>query len=221
MKRIGVFLIVVLAMSVLPTAADIFAPPDYVGDPLSYHAGWEFSVDPGSDLDIPADLESNGGPKTTEFLYDQFPTRIIFGQGDGWRWDPADGDGGMVSDVGGRIEVEVVNWVDQEPEKFIRVQLTYSGEAPVVLGAEGFMDPDVSIGYFEAAPSNLVDANHLYSDIHLHPNPDWESISIRVPSGTILDEVVVDTVSIPEPSAIIMILASAGGLLFVRRNFMI
>ncbi len=228
MKRVCLFLIAAMALSILPTVADNFAPPWYVGQPLSYHAEWEFANGPLGGL-LP-DIESNGGPKSGEFLYDQFPTHIDLDAEDGWVWDPADGDGGMVNpDRDGSFGIQTINWVDEEPEKFIRVQLTYIGLAPTVTGADGY-EYDLyhgggfnttHLGFFPADPAVDVDQNHLYSDIVMWPNPDWESIEVFVPMGTIIDEIVVDTISIPEPNVIAMVLLSSGGIIFIRRKFMI
>lgn len=229
MKRIGMFLIAAMALSILPAAADNFAPPLYVGDPLSYHAEWEFTNGPLPAGGIPADSESDGGPKGGEFLYDQFGTHIDL-DGDGWVWDPADGDGGMVlTNRSGSFGINTINWVDEEPEKFIRVQITYIGQAPTVTGANGYEydlyhggGPNTTdLGFWPADPTVNWDANHLYNDIYMQPNPDWEQIEVLVPQGTIIDEIVVDSISIPEPSAIVMVLLSGGGIFFVRRKLMV
>jgi len=229
MKRICLFLIAAMALSILPAVADNFAPPWYVGDPLSYHAEWEFANGPLGGI-LP-DIESDGGPKNGEFLYDKFATHIDL-DGDGWVWDPADGDGGMVNlERDASFGIQTINWVDEEPEKFIRIQITYLGLAPTVVGANGYwyneyhgIEPPnttTNLGFFAASPTVNVDQNHLYSDIMMWPNPDWESIVVDVPMGTIIDEIVVDSISIPEPNVIVMILATGGGIIFIRRKFMV
>jgi len=229
MKNACLFLVAAMATSLLPAMADNFAPPWYVDKPLSYHAEWEFANGPLPDGEIDRDSESDGGPKNGEFLYDQFPTHIDV-DGDGWVWDIADGDGGMVNPGrDGSLAINAINWVDEEPEKLIRVQITYIGLAPTVTGANGY-EYDLyhggglsttDLGWFQADPTVNVDPNHLYSDIMMWPNPDWEQIVVDVPMGTIIDEIVVDSISIPEPSAIVMMLATGGGIVFIRRKFMI
>lgn len=227
MKKICLSMIAIMAISGLPAMADIFAPPDYAGDPLSYHAEWEFNIPQPIGANDP-DSESNGGPNNGEFLYDRFGTHIDV-TGTGWVWDIADGDGGMVnSNEASSFAINTINWVDEEPEKFIRVQLTYIGLAPTVTGANGYrydpyhggLEPTTTdLGWWNADPAVNVDPTHLYSDIYMQPNPDWEQIVVDVPMGTIIDEVVVDSISIPEPSAIVMILMSGGGLIFARSRF--
>ena len=231
MKRIGLFLIAAMMISILPTMADIFAQPDFFGEPLSYHAEWEFDFLQTPITGLYVEVESDGGSKNGEFIYDKFWTHIDL-DGMGWEMDTADGDGGIVNtNRDASFAIQTINWVDTEPEKYIRVQITYIGQAPTVAGAHGYwfneyhgIEPanaTTNLGYFAADPAVNVDQTHLYSDIFMQPNPDWEQIVVDVPKGTIIDEVVVDSISIPEPSVIVMVLISGGGLLFVRRCFMI
>jgi len=58
---------------------------------------------------------------------------------------------------------------------------------------------------------------HEYQDWIIQPNPSWELIVINVPQGCVLDEVVVDTVSLPTPGAIAL-LALGGMCATVRRR---
>ena len=228
MKCIGMFLIASMALSIIPAMADNFAPPDYVGDPLSYHAEWEFSTLPSGD--IAADSESNGGPKNNEFLYDLLGGSHIDLDGSDWNWDPADGDGGIANtNRNASFAINAINWVDEEPDKSIRIQITYIGQqAPTVSGANGYwyndyhgLTPPTSttdLGFFPADATVNVDPNHLFNDIEMQPNPDWEQIVVNVPQGTVVDEVVLDSISIPEPRVLVLLLAVGGGIAFVRRR---
>lgn len=216
MKRVCLFLVAIIAFTVLPVMADDFAPPSYRGDPLSYRADWEFDTNPFPDF-LP-DLVSDGGPKTTEILYPGPERTEIRPIGVDWTWE----NGGIVNPLhDATLEIDVINWVDTEPEKFVRIQLTYSGgPAPTVLGAVGY-EGGTTYGPFVPYSTVDVDLIHRYSDITMQPNPDWETIEIFVPQGTSIDEIVIDTVSIPEPSVIVMIFMMGGGLIFIRRKFMI
>ncbi len=220
MKRIGLFLIAVIAFSILPAMADNFAPPEYAGDPLSYHAQWEFDTDPFPDL-LPY-IVADGGSNTTETLYSGPEVTKIWTNAPNWTWE----DGGIVNNTrDATLEIDVINWVDTEPEKFIRVQLTHSSVSsgflpPVVVGVRGYKG-GTTYGLFEPHSGGVGNSTQSYSDITMQPNPDWETIEIFVPMGTRIDEIVIDTISIPEPSVIVMVLMSGGGLFFVRRKFMI
>ena len=55
----------------------------------------------------------------------------------------------------------------------------------------------------------------------IRPNPDYERIVINVPSDTLVDQIVVDTIStVPEPSSVLLAgLSLAGvGLVALRRR---
>ncbi|QDU71294.1 hypothetical protein [Mucisphaera calidilacus] len=207
------------ALIAAPALADNFAPPPYVGQPLSYHAEWDF----GNPNDISApDKESNGGPIDNEFLYDRFATHIDY-DGDGWVHVDADGDGGIANPGRpGSFGINTINWVDTLPLKLIRVQITHIGPAPDVRGAEGISyDPyhggstldSTSHGFFPSDPPVVVDPNRFYQDITMWPNPDWEQIIVDVPQGTVIDQIVVDSISIPEPLASTCLMLAAALLL--------
>jgi hypothetical protein len=242
LKRTKQLVVVCMAVTLLtltlPALADNFAPPDYVGDPLSYHAEWEFTNGPipptPPAMLIPDGGESNGGPLTNEFLYDLLGGTHIDLDTNAWGWVVADGDGGMMHDGPdqvGQFVINTINWVDEMPEKYIRVQITYIGQAPTVLGAHGYsyngyhptypgLPTETTYhGFFDAGPVVVVDDpnnSYLYQDIWMEPNPDWEQIVVDVPLGTIIDEIVVDSISIPEPAT--MSLLALGGLALLRRR---
>lgn len=202
--------------------ADNFAPPTWVGQPLSYHAEWDFGN--SNDISSP-DSEGNGGPVTNEFLYDLFSTHIDY-DGPGWGWVPGDGDGGITKPGGGSFGINTINWVDELPLKYIRIQITYAGNAPDVPYAQGFSFEGyhgggvgtIDHGQFIPDPPGAVnvDPNHVYWDLTIQPNPDWEQIVVNVPDGTTIDQIVVDTISIPEPTSLGLL--SLGGLLALRRH---
>ena len=209
--------------------ADDFAPPTWRDLPESYYAAWEFLQGPLPTSGILPDVEGDGGAGMPgEFLYDKFPTHIDL-DGDGWVWDPADGDGGMVNP--GRdasFAINAINWVDEKPKKLIRVQLTYMGVPPVVVSAAGSLyhpyhipgaDPGQTfLPPVQAGPPMMVDDNHLYADVEIWPNPDWEQIIVDVPMGTVIDEVVLDTISIPEPGTFALFGLGLVGLVGWRRR---
>ena len=217
LKFTSLFAAILICVS---TYADNFAPPPWVGQPLSYHAEWDFPS--YTDISNP-DSESDGGPINNEFLYDQFSTHIDY-DGPGWVWDVADGDGGVTKPGGGSFGINTINWVDELPLKYVRVQLTFTGLAPDVPHAQGFSfdlyhgggATTTDHGLFASDLPVFVDANHAYWDITMIPNPDWEQIVVNVPQGTIIDQIVVDTISIPEPST--MTVLALGAFLVLRRR---
>ncbi len=117
---------------------------------------------------------------------------------------------------GGTLAFNVPNWIDQEPFKFLRLQVTYTGTTPTT-GVFGFLGvPGDGNAVTELAgpivPGTVgTSSSYFYQDWTLRPNPDWEQVVLFVPNGTFIDQVVIDTIStVPEPS---MIVLTAVGLL--------
>ena len=133
---------------------------------------------------------------------------IHFYQPSNWSWvDLGGGNGGIGPNVltGETLVANVQNWIDELPIKFLRVQFTYLGTlAPSVIGVVG---SDVNAGTVNGTPQGAgqFDATHRYEDWIIQPNPDWEQIQIQVPFGTTLDELVINTQSVPEPSSLLLV----------------
>lgn len=182
--------------------ADDFAPPTYRGSPLSVTAEWEFQ-NPISGFDIPTtNFTSNGDG--ISILYPGFTTKAELNSPTEWTWSNYDGDGAItaVNPNGSSIAFKVQNWIDLLPDKFLRIQITWGGQAPpfgTILDAIKGVPPTVYHGTLLS--SVPVDATHFYEDWIIHPNPDWESFVLMVPFNTALDEVIIDTVSLPAPGA--------------------
>ena len=207
--------------------ADDLFPPPWRGGALSVFAEWEwqqappnlnfmpplagFSVTSGTaDPDIGPDGET---------LYLGFATHAEVDVPTNWAWDPGDGDGGLTpTQPGASIAFNVQNWIDDEPLKLIRIQVAYLGSAPppTVRYMEGIVEPDfvydgVPVGGFEG---DL----YFYEDWEIRPNPDWEQIVLDVPLGITLDQVVIDTISIPGPAVLTALALSAPFVVRKRRG---
>lgn len=185
-----------LAASTATAYADDFAPPPYRGGPLSVQAEWDFST-PFTSVDIfPEFFNAVGGSGT---LFDGFMTKAELSSTSDWRWVPGDGDGGITpTDPGGGVlAFKVQNWIDLEIEKLLRIQVTHQGAPPNIIGMTGFFGTQESDGVF--LDGEFVDDQRFYEDWSIRPNPWWEIIEVSVPFGTVLDQVVIDTISIPAP----------------------
>lgn len=222
MKRALPAVCVVLACAG-PVLADDFAPPPWRGGPLSSMAEWEFATPP-----LPADwhyivpeVEHSVG----DGIHEMYPSYWFTNHADcsyaeDWSWRPGDGDGELfnVNPLGRDIVFDLPNWMDNEPNKLIRVQITWTGQfAPAVVDVRGY------IGYLPERVEYLGSplgtgspaVGHIVSDWQIVPNPWWEYVAIHVPQGTGLDQVVIDTIS-PEPATLSVL--AIGALALLRRR---
>lgn len=199
--------------------ADDLLPPSWPRDGqanLSTSAEWEFlSSDPatGDEPDgdeVPLNIGDGGGN----------PHMVA---GAGMSWVPTDSRGRagawQAGPSGGTMDFYVPNWIDQEPIKFIHVQIAFADLGgfghPNVTGISGF-DPTVGTVIGTKDQGISTGPNFRYEDWRMVPNPDWEWITIDVPAHTMVDQVVIDTISIPEPAT--MALLALGGLVLNRRR---
>ena len=116
-------------------------------------------------------------------------------------------NGGYVGgqDGTGVLVCNVPNWIDTEPEKRLRLQVTYRGTEPgtLVIGFLGVPGSSEDVDEFVLARTDDTDPqlpngfSYFYEDWKLFPNPDWEQVVIFVPASTFIDQVVIDTISGP------------------------
>ncbi|MBX3390391.1 MAG: hypothetical protein KF691_13155 [Phycisphaeraceae bacterium] len=178
--------------------ADDFAPPPYRGGPLSVYARWEFPSEPTNWLNVtPTAFSAVAGPPAYH-LFGLFETHA-FGDGGDWQTGPI---GGITPKHGDAlINFKLQNWVDDLPIKLLRIQVTWSGlKPPDIFSVVGF-DPLIIPHLGELVGGGVVDDHHFYQDWKIRPNPDWDLITLKVKEGSVLHEVVIDTISIPAPGA--------------------
>lgn len=128
------------------------------------------------------------------------------------------------------ITFNIPNWIDFEPIKYLQVQALYYhpadqqiGSTTPVMSVSGqknnngvIVDFKGSFDY-EFLPDTL-DKHYRFAYYDLQPNPDWESVVIAVKPGYTIGQVVIDTISTPEPAtASLLLIAGAVGLLRRRR----
>ncbi|MEX2169874.1 MAG: hypothetical protein WD851_11235 [Pirellulales bacterium] len=213
---------ILLAASLLGATnvhADDLLPPPWRGQPLTTLTEWEFAsaANPTPpDGTIPSVIGDGGGGG---------PLASIFGL---VQWDPFDGDGawigtGTPTTLPGQIILDLPNWIDTEPLKLIQIQMTVQRYirqntdgtteliTPHVASIDAF-DPTgpTSSMLLQVLPELIVDplnGTFLRTELwKIQPNPDYERIVLNVPVDTLIDQLVIDTISrVPEPAAVIQV----------------
>ena len=221
--------VLITALAAPSVWADDVAPPDYrdqplsvfteydpevliengdlIGDPFASFAAGPLVVDPSSpgfafvDDDDPATV-----------LYEEFPPSM--------RAEPGS--------AGNRYIIEQPNVIDELPIKFLRVQVTWVSPTPSTPTDK----PTVSVQGSDPSGGVSVSPNGMFNaaifsggtwggidvyDFILRPNPDWELITINTGREDIyIDQVVVDSISIPEPAGVTLFALAAAGVGAVR-----
>ena len=214
------FLVALMSAAVVtavgrPAMADDLKPAGWRGEPLSVMAAWEFipSYMPPDSPFAPNMFSAIGDGDPSHELWDGFSTYELASNMTWW----ADGNSyGLIGLAGGgSMELAVQNWIDDEPEKRIQIQITFGGAgAAFVSGIQGTDNAVAYQGGFLAG--RLLDDRHWVEKWRIKPNPDWETIEVLVPEGTWVSEIVVDTVSVPGPATLLPL--GLGGLAVLRRK---
>ncbi len=181
---------------------DLDPPPWERFVPFTTFQEWDFNQ-PGT---IPPDGEAQGN------WYNEDPANdtplAIPGIDVNWIADlPAAGRTGLYEGLGAGqtyIDFEVPNWIDDEPLKWVWIQISgVWGTIPpptveFITGNEaGVTLEGVFIDSFDTVPGE-----HRTEWWELRPNPDFELIRLHLPAGTYVDQVVIDTWSFPAPGAV-------------------
>ena len=207
MKRLIVLGVVLLMFAAAPARADDLFPPSYRGLELSYTCEWDQFANFSNPQGFFPDTESSVGDGS-HLLFTHWNTHIDF-DGAGW----VDMGGGIANPArSAEFATNVVNWIDWRPLKLLRVQVTYFdpsmlGLQPTIIGVSGIstaapngslppgdedlMTPGVPVGGMPLPPG------YFYEDWIIEPNPDWEQIAFAVPQGVIIEQIVIDTISVP------------------------
>ncbi len=223
---------VTLSGSAKWAVADDLLPPPWRGQPLTTLAEWEFltPANPAAPDGTLPTVMGDGGAGLPPLASMSGPLL----------WDPFDGDGAWIGEAGplpGQIELDIPNWIDNEPIKWLQIQMTvqrYFVPDPLDPTKQILVSPHVnSISAFDPAgptnsmlvqvlpelPVNPLNGTYLRTEVwKILPNPDNEQILIDVPVDTLVDEIVVDTISIPEPTTCGLLAVVLLGLSVVQRR---
>jgi hypothetical protein len=143
------------------------------------------------------------------------------------RWNNSNPIGGD----NGTITLFIRNWVDLEPIKYLRLQVSYdhptsSEVLPISLDGTKDGQPVTTNFIYEVSgnqnafdpPLGTSDQHYRFQLWNLQPNPDWEQINITVPPQYSIDQIVVDAISIPEPATLGVLSIGFAALCLRRRR---
>jgi len=208
----AIFTLVLIALQ--SEAIPWYDPPWDATYPTATYQQWEFSLPDNPAL--PEIIDNPYGPGT-----EPAASLEIMGSDD-WRpdWDGPTGDpvpGWHIDDpAGGGVWIHIFNEPDPNLWKLIFVQVT-STKAPGNISTS----PGGSVS-FPFPQIQHTNASGQFTGWYTYPflitipeNPPEEWIHIDFPYSTIIDEIVVDTICIPEPSLAVLALA---GMFMLRKR---
>lgn len=210
----GVVLALCFAVGGAALAHDLY-PPEWRDSDGATFQHWTFSTD-----------ANPAAPEVVRNAYGD-PTAVITVGDMGIGWVDVDIFGyGSMSGVwdlgsGGTIDLYVPNRPTPGPYKDIWVQITYlldPFDAPEVnvIGAELIGEPESQIVEELPGFGQWICA---VSKWRIYPNPDNEIVQITAGNfGSVIDQIVVDTKCVPEPSCMVSLLAGGVGLVIGRRR---
>lgn len=146
---------------------------------------------------------------------------------DNVQWTSTGGIGDLTGYIGGEgggsLWFDIDNVVDEEPLKEIWIQINGVWDAtppPFVVQVEAFKfdgETDVAVpSFFVESAEAPFPGFHRWELWYAMPNPDFEIIQVFVPEGTFVNQVVIETISHPEPASLALL--SLGGLALMRRR---
>ncbi len=211
-RQHGLLTFALLTLLVVPAFAGDLRPPDYRFDPLSTVAGWDFLTDQDlysirPDADMPLWIGDAAEPLKDKFPAGApYPSAAIFGD---VAYTPDNGGGYFASSSGENGLVFIVPnwlqpWMEEEPFKVMRLQVTYQGAKPptAAVGYEGIpgSPTEIVVAPFARVPVNDASlpagASFFYEDWLFSSSPAWEQVIVLIPEETIILHVVIDTVAV-------------------------
>jgi hypothetical protein len=217
MKAISFSLVVIflVGFSGLAVADDLVPPPWDRAHPRATVQEWDFLTIGLGPIEGPVGFEhwqydAPDGTLSDNPMGDAV-LRVWPGTGQ-YYWPELDGRDG-VWPLSGTIEVEVPNFPELLEEKIIWIQLTWQPQAPgnVPTVWETTYDIDAVL-----VSEDILEGfwTHSVYEIILPENPQFEIV--RIDGGIDVDQLVIDTLCIPEPATLGLL--GMGALALIRRK---
>jgi hypothetical protein len=190
--------------------AEDYNPPTWRGEDNTTTSVWEFDVDGSYNLVAPDSFLANpGGIGAPTFSIEYDPPDTVWNE----TWDGADGVWRLESPS--NITIVIPNYDLDNPIKEIWMQITYQSSG----GGEPYIYTNPLYDSEPTTSDPQVNGNYLNLTYHIiiKPNPTEETIWIQPLDCTLyIDEIVIDTICVPEPTTICLL--SLGGLLVLRKR---
>ncbi|MEX0326280.1 MAG: hypothetical protein AB3N33_09360 [Puniceicoccaceae bacterium] len=213
---------------VQPAVANDTFPASYRGEPLSVEAHWTNLT-----LPIPPETTALNIADSFNSVDDAIPATTLYS---GEPFASTSGGAAYITMALNAMSISVPNWIDDMPLKKVRVQISYtsfggffnSGSLASVSGTDngGPISNWTLVNYFDSPDPPVstefgqpVIINTAVYDIEIEPNPDWEVFNFSFPAAVTINQVDIDTVSVPEPSLFAAALGlTALGFILRRRS---
>jgi len=200
-------------------ADDISIPP-WRGLPGTTSQEWDFLTG-----DQTPDSEFTYAPDGTEVPYDNqyggAEAKYFPGTGQHW-WPVLDGRDGVLP-LSGAIYLDIWNVPELNPRKEIQLQITWQEQVPKEVPIVTFEHFEPGSEPFEGHVADQItiplegEWKHTTFDLVITPNPSFETI--RIGGAIDVDQIVVDTICIPEPGSLALLLCGfAAAPLWWRRR---
>jgi len=214
MKRGATFLwVMILFLMFNVTWGEDINPPPWRGDAGSTQQVWEFSTNAQPAL---PDISINSNGMGEVLVTGSFSTGTQWF--DEWPLTESTHQGVWGYERGENMIATIPNFDVENPIKDIQVQLTYWADfAPTVsvLPEGDELNPQTMLKVDEIVGTDGY-STAIYQ-LTIEPNPTWEEIWIRPTNcTTYIDELVIDTICIPEPGTILLL--GLGGLSLLKRR---
>jgi len=206
--RSVVILAVVVAVLLCSSAwADDYNPPSWRGEDNTTFAEWGF-----------ADATNPSAPDAGWVNPFGAPTLEVMGDMPYTQWKADDLGHQGVWKFEDYIQIEIPNYDTENPMKEVWVQITYQADSigqgiPLEITATPGLQ---SVTLVDQAQVDTFYYNETYSVI-LEPNPSFETIFVSPRNcTTYVDQIVIDTICVPEPTTICLL--GLGALAMLRRR---